>query len=324
MRYPYIRMRRLRQNSVLRSMVRETRLTVDSFVLPYFVRHGNGIREPIASMPDYFRLSIDELLKDCGEAMDLGIKSVLLFGIPERKDHHGTAACEDDGIVQTTIKALKDKYPHLLVITDVCNCEYTDHGHCGPVIDGDVHNDTTVEILARQALSHAKAGCDMVAPSDMMDGRVQQIREILDDNGFSNLPILSYAAKYASSFYSPFRDAAGTTPSFGDRKSYQMDMGNSAEALREAALDIDEGADILMVKPALAYLDIVRRIKERFEVPVAAYNVSGEYSMVKAAAAKGWLDEECSMMEILTSIRRAGADIIISYWAQKAARIING
>jgi len=274
-------------------------------------------------MPGVCQLSIDNLVEECGKASDEGIPAVLLFGIPEKKDEEGRIGYDPDGIVQRAIRAIKKNVEGMYVITDVCNCEYTTHGHCGPVVNGSVDNDRTIEILARQALSHARAGCDMVAPSDMMDGRVGRIREELDTKGFNELPIMSYAVKYASSFYGPFRDAAGSAPQFGDRRGYQMDPSNADEAIREAELDIEEGADIIMVKPALAYLDVIRRVKDTFPVPLAAYNVSGEYSMVKAASQLGWIDGERMMMEVLTSIRRAGADMILTYHALDAARYLN-
>ncbi len=322
MAFPQTRMRRLRKNDIIRSMIRETKLSVDNLIFPLFVCPGQKVRNPIKSMPGNFQLSIDELVKECQKAVDTGIKSVLLFGIPESKDEEGKIGYSENGIVQQAIRAIKDNVKDIYIITDVCNCEYTSHGHCGPVVNGDVDNDMTLDILAKQALSHARAGCDMVAPSDMMDGRVGHIRVALDAEGFSNLPIMSYAAKYASSFYGPFRDAAESAPQFGDRRSYQMDPANSDEAIREVEQDIIEGADIVMVKPALSYLDIISRVKNEFDIPVAAYNVSGEFSMVKATAAKGWVDEERIMMEILTSIKRAGADIIITYHAVEAAKIL--
>ena len=320
MGFPGTRMRRLRRNATIRNMVAETRLSVDDFILPLFVCHGNQVRKPISSMPGVCRLSIDKVLKTCGEAADAGVGAVLLFGIPDKKDDEGRIGYAAGGIVQRTIRAIKKHFKDLYVITDVCNCEYTTHGHCGPVINGEVANDPTIEILAHQALSHARAGCDMVAPSDMMDGRIGGIRERLDTAGFELLPILSYAAKYASAFYGPFREAADSTPQFGDRRGYQMDPRNGNEALREVQLDIEENADIVMVKPALSYLDIILRIKDACNLPVAAYNVSGEYSMVKAAAEKGWIDGTAVMMEILTSIKRAGADLIITYHAIEAAK----
>jgi porphobilinogen synthase len=322
MNFPQVRMRRLRRNNVIRSMVRETTLSADNFILPLFVCPGTKVRRPIGSMPGVFQLSIDELLKECSAALDTGVNAVLLFGIPEKKDAEGRIGYSPRGIVQRAVIALKKKFPDLYVITDVCNCEYTTHGHCGPVEDGRVHNDRTIEILAKQALSHADAGVDMVAPSDMMDGRVGRIRKALDGKGFHDLPIMSYAAKYASGFYGPFREAAESTPKFGDRRGYQMEPANSREAVREVELDIAEGADIVMVKPALSYLDIIYRIRNTFDLPVAAFNVSGEYSMVKAAAQKGWIDHDRVMMEILTSIKRAGADIIITYHAMEAAKFL--
>jgi porphobilinogen synthase len=322
MTFPRVRMRRLRKNAVIRGMVRETTLSADDFIYPLFVCHGTKVRRPISSMPGICQLSIDEALKECDEAMQAGIGAVLLFGIPDTKDAEGRIGYSPKGIVQRAVAALKKRFPGLYVITDVCNCEYTTHGHCGPVDDGTVANDRTVEILARQALSHARAGCDMVAPSDMMDGRVGAIRDKLDISGFENLPIMSYAAKYASGFYGPFREAAESAPKFGDRRGYQMDPANSDEALREVKLDIEEGADIVMVKPALSYLDIIRRVKDEFKMPLAAYNVSGEYSMVKAAAKQGWIDYDRVVMEVLTSIRRAGADLVISYHSVEAAQLL--
>jgi porphobilinogen synthase len=320
---PLYRPRRLRSNENIRRMVRETTLSPDDFIYPLFVMHGKGVKKEISSMPGNYQQSIDNIVKDCEEVKDLGIPSVLLFGIPEHKDEVGSEAYSDDGIVQHAIKAIKNKFPELVVITDVCLCEYTSHGHCGLIKNGVVQNDATLELLAREALSHAKAGADMVAPSDMMDGRVGAIRETLDSDGFYDIPIMSYAAKYASSFYGPFREAAESTPQFGDRRSYQMDAPNSREALREVALDIDEGADIVMVKPALAYLDIIYQVKQQFNLPVAAYNVSGEYSMIKAAAKLGWIDGERAMMESLIAIKRAGADIILTYFAKEAAALLN-
>jgi porphobilinogen synthase len=303
-------------------MVRETSLRIDDFVYPLFAVHGRGVREPIASMPGQFRLSIDELLKECKDAASMGIPAVLLFGLPRDKDPRGTEAYAEDGIIQQAVGALKDTIPDLLVITDVCLCEYTSHGHCGVVEDGRVKNDATLELIARTAVSHAEAGADMVAPSDMMDGRVAAIREGLDESGFPETPIMAYSAKYASAFYGPFREAADSTPQFGDRRSYQMDPANAMEAMREVALDVDEGADIVMVKPALPYLDVIARVKGEFGLPVAAYSVSGEYAMLKAAGRLGWLDEDRAVLEALTGIRRAGADIIISYFAKDAARLI--
>ena len=324
MTFPRIRMRRLRSNSILRALVQENRLDIEDLVAPLFVCPGAGVRREVSSMPGVFQLSIDELVLESRRVRDLGILAVLLFGIPESKDEDGSVGSRPDGIVQRAIHAIKKEVPGLYVITDVCNCEYTTHGHCGPLMNGEVDNDRTVEILARQALSHAQAGADMVAPSDMMDGRVGRIREHLDLDGFEQVPIMSYAAKYASAFYGPFREAAESAPRTGDRKGYQMNPANADEALREAKLDIDEGADIIMVKPALSYLDIIRRVKDTFAMPVAAYNVSGEYAMVKAAARKGWIDEDRMVMEILTSMKRAGADIIITYHAQQAATLLAG
>ncbi|MBI4247065.1 MAG: porphobilinogen synthase [Candidatus Rokubacteria bacterium] len=316
------RPRRLREKGLLRKMVRETTLRVDDLVYPVFAVHGRGVREPIASMPGQYRLSIDELLKDAKDVAGMGIPAILVFGLPGEKDPRGSEAYAEDGIVQQAVRAVKDTVPDLLVITDVCLCQYTSHGHCGVVEDGTVRNDPTLELLARVAVSHAEAGSDMVAPSDMMDGRVGAIREALDDAGCGDTPIMAYAAKYASSFYGPFRDAADSTPQFGDRRSYQMDPANSTEALREIALDLDEGADIVMIKPALPYLDVIARAKGEFGVPLAAYSVSGEYAMIKAAGQLGWLDERRAMMEALTAIRRAGADIVITYFAKDAARLL--
>ena len=320
---PLYRPRRLRSNENIRRMVRETTLSPDDFIYPLFVMHGKGVKKEISSMPGNYQQSIDNIVKDCEEVKDLGIPAVLLFGIPEHKDEVGSEAYSDEGIVQHAIKAIKNKFPELVVVTDVCLCEYTSHGHCGLIKNGVVQNDATLELLAREALSHARAGADMVAPSDMMDGRVGAIRETLDSDGFFDIPIMSYAAKYASSFYGPFREAAESTPQFGDRRSYQMDAPNSREALREVALDIDEGADIVIVKPALAYLDIIYQVKQQFNLPVAAYNVSGEYSMIKAAAKLGWIDGERAMMESLIAIKRAGADIILTYFAKEAAALLN-
>ncbi len=319
---PQYRPRRLRANENIRRMVRETKLSPDDFIYPLFVTHGKGIKKEIGAMPGNFQQSIDNLVKDCEEIKELGIPAVILFGIPEHKDEVGSEAYSDEGIVQHAIKAIKNKIPDLIVITDVCLCEYTSHGHCGVIKNGAVQNDATLELLAKEALSHAKAGADMVAPSDMMDGRVGAIRMLLDSEGFQETPIMSYAAKYASSFYGPFREAAESTPQFGDRRSYQMDAPNSREALREVALDIDEGADIVMVKPALAYLDIIYQVKQNFNLPVAAYNVSGEFSMVKAAAKLGWVDGERVMMESLIAMKRAGADLILTYFAKEAAALL--
>jgi len=323
MYFPQYRPRRLRANETIRRMVRETTLLPDNFIYPLFVTHGKGVKKEISSMPGNYQQSIDNLVKDCEEVYGLGIPAVILFGIPEKKDELGTEAYSDEGIVQHAIKAIKNKLPDLMVITDVCMCEYTSHGHCGVIKNGVVQNDATLELLAKEALSHAKAGADMVAPSDMMDGRVAAIRDILDDEGYESVPIMSYAAKYASGFYGPFREAAESTPQFGDRRSYQMDPPNSREALREVELDIEEGADIVMVKPALSYLDIISQVKQEFNMPVAAYNVSGEFSMVKAAAKLGWIDGDRVMMEILTSIKRAGADMILTYHAKEAAALLN-
>jgi porphobilinogen synthase len=322
MPYPVFRPRRLRESALLRKMVRETTLRTDDLVYPLFAVHGRGVREPIAPMPGQFRLSIDELLKECKDAASMGIPAVLLFGLPQEKDPRGGEAYAEDGIIQQAARAVKDTIPDLLVITDVCLCEYTSHGHCGVVEDGRVKNDPTLDLLARTALSQVEAGADMVAPSDMMDGRVAAIREALDEAGYQETPIMAYSAKYASAFYGPFRDAVDSAPQFGDRQSYQMDPGNAIEAMREVALDVDEGADIVMVKPALPYLDVIARVKGEFGVPVAAYSVSGEYAMIRAAGRLGWLDEERAMMEALTGIRRAGADIIITYFAKDAARLI--
>ncbi len=304
-------------------MVRETSLSPDNFIYPLFVTFGKGVRKEISSMPGCFQESVDKVVRHAKEVSSLGIPAVLLFGIPEHKDETGSGAYDEKGVVQKAVQAIKNALPGLYVITDVCMCEYTSHGHCGLIKDGDVENDLTLELLAKEAVSHAKAGADMVAPSDMMDGRVDTIRKALDGEGFPDLPIMSYAAKYASAFYGPFREAAESTPQFGDRRSYQMDPSNRREALREIALDIEEGADIVMVKPALSYLDIIADVKDAFDLPVAAYNVSGEYSLVKAAARLGWIDEERVMMEILTSIKRAGADIILTYFAKDAAKILN-
>lgn len=323
MSFPIHRPRRLRSNDVLRKMVRETHLAPDDFIYPLFVTFGKGVRKKISSMPGCFQLSVDEIVKEAQNVYKLGIPAIILFGIPEHKDEKGSEAYNAKGVVQQAIKAIKNKVPELIVITDVCMCEYMSHGHCGIVKNGKVMNDQTLDLLAKEALSHAKAGADIVAPSDMMDGRVAVIRDILDSNGFEELPIISYAAKYSSAFYGPFREAAESVPSFGDRKSYQMDPANRREAIKEVALDIEEGADIVMVKPALSYMDIISDIKDSFDVPVAAYNVSGEYSMVKAAAKMGWIDEMKVVMEILTSLKRAGADLIFTYHAIDAAKELN-
>ena len=322
MPHPIFRPRRLREKPLLRKLVRETTLAVDDFVYPLFVVHGRGVREPIGPMPGQHRLSVDELAKECKDAAGMGIPAVLLFGIPEDKDPRGSEAYAEDGIVQQAIRAVKDTVPDLLVMTDVCLCEYTSHGHCGVVEDGTVKNDPTLELLARTAVSHAEAGADVVAPSDMMDGRVGAIREALDEGSFLETPIMAYSAKYASCFFQPFRAAAESTPQFGDRRAYQMDPANAQEAMREIALDLDEGADIVMVKPALPYLDIISRARAEFGVPLAAYSVSGEYAMIRAAGQLGWLDEPRAIMESLTSIRRAGADIVITYFAKDAARLL--
>jgi porphobilinogen synthase len=318
--YPKYRMRRLRRSATLRRMVRETRLSADNLILPLFVTTGQGIRREVGSMPGVFQTSVDELLREARSAWELGIPAVLLFGIPASKDETGSSGYEDGGVVQEAVRALRRELPELLTITDVCLCEYTSHGHCGVLHDGTVDNDATLELLARQAVSHARAGADIVAPSDMMDGRVGAIRRALDDAGYADVAILSYAAKYASAFYGPFREAAESTPQFGDRRGYQMDAANGAEALREVQLDIDEGADMVMVKPAHAYLDIIWRVKQQTGYPVAAYHVSGEYAAILAAGRMGWLDAERAMAETLTSIRRAGADMIVTYWAVECAR----
>jgi porphobilinogen synthase len=324
MAFPENRMRRLRRSDALRRLVRETRLTVDGLVYPLFAVPGEGVRKEISSMPGVFNLSVDEMVKECKEVHSLGIPAVILFGIPESKDDIASGAYAEDGIVQRATSAIKKAVPDLLVITDVCLCEYTDHGHCGKIEDGDVANDPSLELLAKTALSHAQAGADIVAPSDMMDGRVAAIREALDANRLENTPILSYAAKYASCFYGPFRDAAQSTPQFGDRRGYQMDPPNAIEALREVALDLEEGADMVMVKPALPYLDVIRQVRDSFDVPVAAYQVSGEYSMIHAAAQNGWLDLDRAMVESVTAIQRAGASIVLTYFAKDLARKLTG
>jgi porphobilinogen synthase len=320
MYFPTYRMRRMSRTPTLRRMMRETALSPDDLIYPLFVSHGENVKRPIPSMPGCEQLSIGNLLPEVREISRLGIPAVLLFGIPSHKDSGASSAYDPEGVVQLAIRAIKDEVPDLVVITDVCLCEYMDHGHCGVVQDGEIVNDLTLELLAKMAVSHVDAGADIVAPSDMMDGRVAAIRAALDDEGFTDAAIMSYSAKFASAFYGPFRDAAESPPQFGDRSSYQMDPGNSDEALREVALDLAEGADIIMVKPALSYLDIIQRVKERFGVPVAAYNVSGEFAMVKAAAQKGWIDERRVALEILTSIKRAGADMILTYYALDAAR----
>ncbi|MCS7315030.1 MAG: porphobilinogen synthase [Bryobacterales bacterium] len=322
MAYPVHRMRRLRAREALRRLVRETHLEPSQLILPLFVCPGQGVRREISAMPGNYQLSVDELVKECTDAHRLGLGGVILFGIPETKDEMASGAYAEDGIVQRAVRAIKRETPELVVITDVCNCEYTSHGHCGKIVDGEVDNDATLEWLAATAVSHARAGADIVAPSDMMDGRVAAIRRALDAAGFTHIPILSYAAKFASVFYGPFREAAQSAPRFGDRRSYQMDPPNAREALREIALDIEEGADIVMVKPALPYLDIIRMARERFDVPLAAYQVSGEFSMIVAAARNGWLDGERAMIETLLAIRRAGADLILTYFAREAARLL--
>jgi porphobilinogen synthase len=323
MAFPINRMRRLRSSETLRSMVKETHLSVKDFIYPLFIIHGRDKKIPMQSMPGIFQFSVDQLTAEIQEVKSLEIPAVLLFGIPEHKDEEGSSAWDDNGEVQQAIKRIKDIHPELIIITDVCLCEYTTHGHCGILEkNGNVNNDATLEILALEALSHVRAGADMIAPSDMMDGRIGRIRQCLDTEGFSQIPIMSYAAKYASSFYGPFREAADCAPQFGNRQAYQMDPANVLEAIREVELDIAEGADIIMVKPALAYLDVIRAVKERFAYPTAAYNVSGEYSMVKAAGAQGWINEEAVMLEILTSIKRAGADMIITYASKDIAKIL--
>jgi porphobilinogen synthase len=322
MPFPTQRLRRLRALPALRDLVRETHLHPGQFILPLFACPGEGVRREIGAMPGNYQLSIDELVKECIEVQSLGIGGVILFGLPETKDEMASGAYDDNGIVQRAIRALRKETPGLLIVTDVCNCEYTSHGHCGYIIDGDVDNDTTLQWLAKSALSHARAGAHVVAPSDMMDGRVWAIRQALDANGYEKIPILSYAAKFASVFYGPFREAAESTPQFGDRRSYQMDPANGREAMREIELDLQEGADMIMVKPALPYLDLIRQARDRFDVPIAAYQVSGEYSMIMAAARNGWIDQERAMMETLTSITRAGASIILTYFAKPAARLL--
>jgi len=322
MYFPDYRPRRFRRTENLRRMVRENRLSVDQLIYPLFVMPGSGVKNPVQSMPGVFQFSVDRLIEEVRSVVELDIPGVLLFGLPERKDESGSEAHAENGPVQQAVRAIKDAWPELAVITDVCLCEYTSHGHCGILEGTEVVNDATLEILARVALSHARAGADVIAPSDMMDGRVAAIREALDEDGFDSVAILAYSAKYCSGFYGPFREAADSAPQFGDRRAYQMDVCNTEEAIREAALDIEEGADIVMVKPAMAYLDIVRRIKEEFDRPVAAYNVSGEYSMVKAAASNGWIDGDRVMIEILTSIVRAGADLVITYFAKDAAVLL--
>jgi porphobilinogen synthase len=315
--YPDVRLRRFRRSGPLRALVRETRLSLDQFVMPLFVA-SESLRNEV--LPGMSRYSVDDVLREVEELVRLGVQAVILFGIPEEKDEQATGAWEDDGIVQRALRALRPRFPELVLMTDVCLCEYTSHGHCGVIVDGEVHNDQSLEVLARTAVSHVEAGADVVGPSDMMDGRVAAIRDALDDHSFDSTPILAYSAKYASAFYGPFREAADSTPSFGDRRGYQMDPANVREALRECELDLEEGADALMVKPALPYLDVIRAVRETFDVPVAAYNVSGEYAMVKAAAQNGWLDERQAALESLTAIKRAGADLILSYWTKDLAQ----
>jgi porphobilinogen synthase len=315
--FPEVRLRRFRRNATLRALVRETRLSLDQFVMPLFVAPeslGNEL------LPGMARFTVDDVLREVEELVRLGVQAVILFGIPEEKDEHATGAWDDEGIVQRALRALRPRFPELVLMTDVCLCEYTSHGHCGVIVDGEVHNDQSLELLARTAVSHVEAGADVVAPSDMMDGRVAAIREALDDRSYETTPILAYSAKYASAFYGPFREAADSAPSFGDRHGYQMDPANVREALREAELDIEEGADAIMIKPALPYLDVIRAVRESFDVPVAAYNVSGEYAMVKAAAQAGWMDERQAALESLTAIKRAGADLIVSYWTKDLAQ----
>jgi len=320
MSFPTTRLRRLRGSENIRRLVRETRISADDLIYPMFVIYGEHVRNPVPSMPGVFQLSIDNLVADLREVVDLCIPAIILFGIPETKDEVGSSAYDENGIIQKAVRAVKSAYPDVLVITDVCLCEYTDHGHCGPIKDGQVENDRTLELIAATSISHVRAGADMVAPSGMMDGQVEAIRTALDSEGFEHIPIMAYSAKYASAFYGPFRDAAESAPKYGDRRGYQMDPPNSDEALREVSLDIQEGADIVMVKPALPYLDIIRRVKEEFRWPVAAYNVSGEYAMVKAAAQMGWIDEKRVALEILTAIKRAGADMILTYFAKDVVR----
>jgi porphobilinogen synthase len=320
--FPQYRARRIRGKEVFRRMVRETSLSVNDLIYPMFSAFGSGIRKEVSSMPGIYQQSIEHIVAEAQEAFELGVPAVILFGIPEVKDAVGSDAYAEHGIIQETVRELKKQVPGLAVITDVCLCEYTDHGHCGLIKDGDVDNDATLELLCREALSHARAGVDMVAPSDMMDGRIQAIRTTLDANGFGNIPIMSYAVKYTSGYYGPFREAAESAPQFGDRRSYQMDPANRLEAIREAAMDVEEGADIIMVKPGLPYLDIVREVRNEFNLPVAVYNVSGEYSMVKAAARNGWIDEERVVMETMLAFKRAGADLILTYHAKDVARLL--
>jgi len=323
MYYPSYRMRRLRRTPAIRNMLRETTLKMDDLIYPLFVIAGENVKNPISSMPGCFQLSIGNLLGEVREVVSLGIPAVLLFGIPSHKDSAATGAYDPEGVIQMAVRAIKDEFPDLVVITDVCLCEYMDHGHCGVVQDGEVLNDVTLELLSKMAITHADSGADIVAPSDMMDGRVAAIRNALDDEGLSDTSIMAYSAKFASAFYGPFREAAESAPAFGDRRTYQMDSANGEEAVREALLDIEEGADIIMVKPALPYLDVVHAIKQETKFPLAAYNVSGEYAMIKAAAANGWLDERRIVLEVLTAIKRAGADIIITYFALQMAKLLN-
>jgi len=322
MAFPVHRPRRLRATESIRALVRETALAPDDFILPLFVCPGEGVKREIGSMPGNYQMSIDEIVKECAEVASLGVSGVILFGIPETKDEMASGGYDDQGIVQRAVRAIKREVPKLIVMTDVCNCEYTSHGHCGKVVAGDVDNDATLEWLAWSAVSHARAGADIVAPSDMMDGRVAAIRKALDAEGYARIPILSYAAKFASCFYGPFREAAESAPQFGDRRGYQMDPANGREAMREIALDLEEGADMIMIKPALPYLDLIRQARDRFEVPIAAYQVSGEFSMIVAAARNGWIDRTRAMIESLTSIRRAGADFVLTYFAKDAARLL--
>ncbi len=324
MLFPEYRARRMRQNEAFRRMVRETELSVNDLILPLFAVEGRDVQNPIPSMPGHCQMSVEHLVAKVREAAAAGVPAVILFGLPDKKDPLGTRAYAADGIVQKAVREVKQAVPDMAVITDVCLCQYTDHGHCGMVAKGVIDNDASLDLLAKTALSHAQAGADMVAPSDMMDGRVAEIRALLDDNGFTQVPVMAYSAKYCSSFYGPFREAADSAPQFGDRRTYQMDPANAQEALREATMDVEEGADIIMVKPALPYLDIICRIREEIDLPVAAYNVSGEFAMIKAAAAKGWIDEERVMMETLTAIKRAGADMILTYFAIDAARRLKG
>ncbi len=324
MSFPLVRMRRLRRTEALRDMVAETSLSVNDFIYPMFVVEGKKLVQPVPSMPGIDRFSVDKLVEECKAVAGLGVPAVILFGIPEKKDPLGRGAYDPKGIIPRAVSAIKKALPKLVVICDVCMCEYTDHGHCGILDKEEVHNDATIELLAKASLAYVKAGADMVAPSDMMDGRVIEIREVLDEAGYEHIPIMSYAAKYASAFYGPFRDAAESTPAFGDRRSYQMDPRNVLEALRECELDVIEGADMLMVKPALPYLDVIAKVRQEFDLPLAAYNVSGEFAMLKAAAANGWLDYDRVMLETLTSIKRAGADLILTYHAKEAATLLRG